>query len=146
LIQLVVVGGGTEQQELEKQVKELDLTDQVEFKGRLPLEQTKELMKNCFCLVLPSLSEGLGRVLLEAGALRKPVIASRVGGTGDIVKDGQNGFLIEPKNSRQIAEKMLLMLQNKGLAVKMGEKGRQMIENDFSNQKYIKNHLAMIYA
>ena len=134
---LVIVGDGPELNNLEHR-------DKVEFKGSLSLQETKNIMKNCFCLVLPSLTEGLGRVLMEAMALSKPVIGSNVGGIPDLIKDKQNGFLFEPGRSNELAEKLKILLSNRGLARKMGERGREMIEIRFSNQKYLENYLKMI--
>ena len=125
-------------------VKSLKLENKVEFKGKLSLEETKNIMKNCYCLVLPSLSEGLGRVLMEAEALGKPVIGSNVGGIPDLIKDGKNGFLFEPKNSDNLAQKLRTLLKDKNLAMEMGKKGREFVQNKFSNENYITNYLQMI--
>ena len=112
--------------------------------GKLTLEQTKDKMKNCYCLVIPSLSEGLPRVLLEAMALSKPVIASNVGGIPDLIQDGQNGFLFKAGNSDELAEKLKTLLNNRVLAIEIGKKGRELILGKFSNEKYISNYLEMI--
>lgn len=112
--------------------------------GKLSLTQVRERMKKCYCLVVPSITEGLPRVILEAMALSKPVIASRVGGIPDLVKDGENGFLFEVGNVRQLAEKLRALLQNREMAIKMGEHGRQLVQNQFSNEKYLQNYLQMI--
>jgi len=125
-------------------VKSLKLENKVEFKGKLSLEETKNIMKNCYCLVLPSLSEGLGRVLMEAEALGKPVIGSNIGGIPDLIEDGKNGFLFEPKNSDNLAQKLRTLLKDKNLAMEMGKKGREFVQNKFSNENYITNYLQMI--
>jgi glycosyltransferase involved in cell wall biosynthesis len=143
---LVIIGKGSEKENLELEIRSLGIEDKVKFKGRLSLEETKNIMKNCYCLVLPSLSEGLGRVLMEAMALGKPVVASRVGGIPDLIKDGQNGFLFEKGHSKELARKLKILLENKGLVRKMGKKGKEIIENKFSNEKYIKNYVLMINA
>ncbi|MDI6591319.1 MAG: glycosyltransferase family 4 protein [Patescibacteria group bacterium] len=143
---LVIVGDGSERKNLELLTSNLKLQNKVEFKGRLSLKETKEIMKNCYCLVLPSLSEGLPRVLMEAMALGKPVIGSNIGGTPDLIKDSQNGFLFEPKNVEQLAEKIKILLENKELAIEMGKKGREFVKKNFSNEKYIKNYISMINA
>jgi len=141
---LVIIGDGAEKQNLESRVKRLGLKKKVEFKGRLSLEDTKEIMKRCYCLVLPSFSEGLGRVLMEAMALKKPVLGSNVEGIPDLIKDGQNGFLFDPNNTMQLAMKIRTLLSDRALAVKMGESGRKFVENNFSNQKYVENYISMI--
>lgn len=143
---LVIVGEGLIKKDLQLKVKNLSLDKEIEFKGRLSLKNTKEIMKRCYCLVLPSFSEGLGRVLMEAMALGKPVIGSNVVGIPDLIKDGENGFLFDPKNAQQLTEKLIVLLRNKELAVKMGKEGKRFIENNFSNQKYINNYISMINA
>jgi glycosyltransferase involved in cell wall biosynthesis len=143
---LVIVGDGSEKKNYELRITNYELTNRVEFKGRLSLEETKNIMRNCYCLVLPSLSEGLGRVLMEAMALGKPVIGSNVGGIPDLIKNGENGFLFEPKNSNQLTEKLRILLRDKNLAIEMGKRGREFIKENFSNEKYIENYIKMINA
>ena len=101
-------------------------------------------MKNCYCFVLPSLSEGLPRVLIEAQALGKPVIATRVGGIPELISENENGFLVEPKNSEQLAGKIKRLLENPQLSREMGERGKQFARDNFSNKKYIENYISMI--
>lgn len=141
---LTIVGKGPERKNLESKVKSLNLEDKVEFKGRLSLEETKNVMKKCYCFVLPSLSEGLGRVLMEAMALKKPIIASNVGGIPELIKDNENGFLFKKGNLEELVRKLKILLEDRSLAKKMGEKGKEIIENKFSNEKYIKNYISMI--
>jgi glycosyltransferase involved in cell wall biosynthesis len=112
--------------------------------GKLPLAAVRNRMKNCYCLVVPSITEGLPRVIMEAMALAKPVVASRVGGIPDLVKDGETGFLFEVGNVAALAQKLKVLLQNREIAMTMGQRGRQIIKNQFSNEKYISNYLAMI--
>ena len=143
---LVLIGAGSELNNLKSQISNLKLEGKVEFRGRLSLEQTKDIMRNCYCLVLPSLSEGLGRVLMEAMALSKPVIGSQVGGIPDLIENGQNGFMFEMGNADQLAEKLRLLLANPELARTMGNNGKVIVEAKFSNAKYIENYLKMIYS
>ena len=143
---LVIVGEGSERENYQLSIINYQLQDRVEFKGKLSLTETKDIMKNCSCLILPSLSEGLGRVLLEAMALGKPVVGSKVGGIPDLIKDGQNGFLFEKGNSEELTEKLKVLLNDKNLAIKMGKKGKEFIRENFSNEKYIQNYIEMINA
>jgi glycosyltransferase involved in cell wall biosynthesis len=141
---LVLVGDGGEKRNYELRIMNYELNDRIKFTGELPLEQVRDIMKNCYCLVLPSLSEGLPRVLIEAMALGKPVVGSNVHGIPDLIKDGYNGFLAEPKDSRGLYEKMKALLRDKDLAIKMGRKGREIVKQNFSNEKYIDNYINMI--
>jgi len=134
---LVLVGGGQKPENLE-------MNDRIDYRGRLSLKETKNIMKNCYCLVLPSLSEGLPRVIMEAMVLGKPVIGSNVGGIPDLIKDGKNGLLFQVGNSDDLAEKLRTLLNNRNLAMEMGQKGREFIQDKFSNEKYISSYVKMI--
>jgi len=120
------------------------LKEKIEFKGRLSLKETKDIMKNCYCLVLPSLSEGLPRVIMEAQALGKPVIGSNVGGIPELIEDGQNGFLFKAGDSGDLAEKLRILLKDKKMALEMGQRGREFVKEKFSNEKYTSSYLEMI--
>lgn len=142
---LVIAGEGPSRENLKFKIKNQKLEDAVILTGRLSLSEVREAMKDCYVFVLPSLNEGFGRVLIEAMALSKPVIASNVGGIPEIVKDGENGFLIEPKDTDLLAEKLSLLLGDKNLAESMGRRGREFCKNNFSNKNYIKSFTGMIY-
>ena len=141
---LVIVGDGPSLENLKLKVKNEKLEDAVIFTGRLSLNEVKEAMKDCYVFVLPSLSEGFGRVLIEAMALSKPVVATNVGGIPEIVKDGVNGFLFEPKDIESLSRKLNMLLSDQKLACDMGAEGRIFVENNFSNEKYIKNFISII--
>ena len=142
--QLVIIGEGPERNNLELQTSGLGLKERIEFKGRLFPKEVREAMKDCYCLVLPSLSEGLGMVIIEAQALSKPVIGSNVQGIPNLIRDGENGFLFPPGNSEELAKRLTILLKDKNLAIRMGRKGKEFIKENFSNEKYIKNYIEMI--
>jgi len=143
---LVIAGDGPSRNNLQRRASDLQLQKKIIFTGRLSLREVKDVMKDCSVFVVPSLSEGLARVLIEAMALQKPVIATRVGGTPEVVRDGENGFLIEPKNVSALAEKLKVVLENRELAKQMGVKGRNFVSEHFSNEKYIQHFVDMVYA
>jgi len=141
---LIIIGEGAEKKNLEEKINTLGLEDKITLKGKLSLSETKDIMKKCYCLVLASRSEGLPRVLMEAMALNKAVVASRVGGIPSLIKDGKNGFLFEADKGIELATKLTLLLKNQSLAKKMGRMGKGIVENRFSNEKYIENYISMI--
>ena len=94
--------------------------------------------------VLPSFFEGLPGVVLEAMAMQKPVIATNVGGTADLVSNGENGFLVSPRNSEEIAFGLEKLVSQPDLASKMGKTGRQIVEKDFQWDRIV-DRVEMIY-
>jgi glycosyltransferase involved in cell wall biosynthesis len=115
---LVIVGTGLLESALKRETKRLNLESRVTFAG----QQGKQAVRNYFqasdLVVVPSIvdstgeTEGLPVVLLEALASGKPVVATRVAGAPDVIVDGHNGFLAEPKNHGDLAEKMLKALNS----------------------------------
>ena len=84
------------------------------------------------CVVLPSYREGISRVLLEACALERPIIATNVPGCRDIIDDGKNGLLCDVKNPKDLAEKMIKMICLSSEDLKeMGKRGRLKVSKDF---------------
>lgn len=127
---LVIVGEGYLYEHLVKRVNRLGLKDSVLFTGFQ--SDVSKIIATFDVAVLPSHFEGMGRVLLEAMAMEKPVVASRVGGIPDLVQHGINGFLVPPGDVEGLAEALIKTLMDKGLAEKMGKAGRKMITEKFS--------------
>ena len=88
--------------------------------------------------VLPSLSEGFPNVILEAMAAGLPIISSNVGGVPDIIQDEVNGLLVEPMNSKEIAEKVLFILTNEELRKKIVINNKIKVQN-YSLESVISN-------
>ncbi|HFD32713.1 MAG TPA: glycosyltransferase family 1 protein [Gammaproteobacteria bacterium] len=80
--------------------------------------------------------EPFGMVLIEAMAMGKPVVATKMGGPLDIVVDSETGFLVDGGNTEQMAELIIQLLTNKSLAESMGKKGKQRINQNFSKERY----------
>lgn len=94
------------------------------------------------CVVLPSYREGTPRTLLEAAALAKPLIASKVPGCTEVVKHGYNGFLCEVRNAADLAMQMERMLcQSNAALIKMGEASRLIVEQKFDENLVIDKYM-----
>ena len=106
---LVIVGDGPERGRLEDIVRENQLTDRVYFAGQRSKEETFALMAACDLFVLNSTYEGFPHVVLEAMCAGLPVVATAVGGTPELVRDGENGLLIAP-NANGALSKTLMKL------------------------------------
>ena len=97
------------------------------------------------CIVLPSYREGTSRVLLESASMAKPIITTNVPGCKEVVDDGVNGYLCEVKNSKDLANKMEMMLNlSDDERIEMGRKGRQKIVNEFDEKIVINKYLETI--
>jgi glycosyltransferase involved in cell wall biosynthesis len=83
-------------------------------------------------LVAPSLSETFGRIIIEAMACGKPVVASNVGGIPEIIDDGKSGLLVPPKNEQSIADAVIRLLTIKTLAASIASAGRKIVEEQFN--------------
>jgi glycosyltransferase involved in cell wall biosynthesis len=87
--------------------------------------------------VLPSVIEGFGIVLLEAMAMEKPVVATTVGGIPEIVEDQATGFLVPPKDSSALAQKIIYLLENPSIREKLGQAGRTRVLDRFSTGRMV---------
>jgi glycosyltransferase involved in cell wall biosynthesis len=129
---LIIVGDGPMRDEWEKMVSNLNLNQNIEFTGYVSHEKKVELLSKCSALVLPSLFEGFGLVLLEAFALSKPVLVADVKPYDEIIDNGIDGFVLPAHSSREWSEKIVFLLSNKTLSEKMGAKGRAKVENKYN--------------
>jgi glycosyltransferase involved in cell wall biosynthesis len=121
------VGDGSLRRDLEKKALDLGIEKNIVFLGWR--NDVSKIISIYDIFVLPSLNEGMGRVLVEAMALGKPIVASNAGGIPDLITHGKTGFLVPPKNSKELAKYIQILLENKEKRVKMGLAGKKMALN-----------------
>jgi glycosyltransferase involved in cell wall biosynthesis len=114
---LHLVGRGTRREVVERLVT--DLPDRTEWTEALPADGVARALDAATTLVLPSRSEGMGRVLVEAFCRGRPVVASSVGGIVDLVRDGENGLLVPPRDPQVLADALYRVLANHDLAARL---------------------------
>jgi glycosyltransferase involved in cell wall biosynthesis len=107
-------------------------------------EKAMEMMGRCYLFVLPSRTEAMGRVLLEAMAMGKPIIASRVDGIPNYIQNGYNGLLFESENNDDLAEKIARILENEEYAKELGRNGYDYVKNYLSETIYIEKYYEMV--
>jgi len=139
---LVFVGKGDLEEELQAEASLMGASGRVKFPGWR--DDIPEIMQILDVFVLPSLNEGMGRVLVEAMAAGKPVVASSVGGIPDLVKHGENGFLVEAGDENGLSASIKKLLLDKKMRDEMGKKGRKMCQ-DFGVEKMIEK-IDVLYA
>mgnify|MGYP001254024940 CR=1 FL=1 len=124
----VLVGDGVSQSELEAKARDLGIAEQVQFVGRRAASEVPLWISSADVLALPSLSEGRPNVVLEAQACGIPVVATRVGGTPELVRDGQTGLLVEPGSAASMARGLGRLLGDAPFRDSIGRAGRAMVE------------------
>jgi glycosyltransferase involved in cell wall biosynthesis len=125
---LILVGDGEERGQLTILTNQLGISDCVQFVGKVPHNDVQTFLYKADIFVLPSLSEGFPNVILEAMACGLPIVASRVGGVPDIMKDGVHGYLVEAKEPDKIAEKILILLNNNELREKIAQMNKDIVK------------------
>ena len=115
---LVILGEGSRRDVVDELVAELP--EQVEHIERLPPEGVAAQMDRSTVLVLPSRSEGLGRVLVESMARGRGIVASRVGGIPDVARDDREALLVEPGDVDELAAALVRVLADRPLAERLG--------------------------
>ncbi|HVQ48144.1 MAG TPA: glycosyltransferase [Gemmatimonadales bacterium] len=121
---LLLVGHGSLQQETESLAQSLGLGDRIRFLG--VRSDVPEVMAAADGYVMSSAWEGMPIALLEAGAAGLPIVATRVGGNHEVVRDGESGFLVPPRDAAALGQAMLrLMEQAPERRRDMGERGRE---------------------
>lgn len=124
----LIVGNGTLRKNCEKIVKKEKLKN-VRFVGKVPFEEISNFYAVSDIVVVPSIwQEPFGRVVLEAMAMGKPVVASNVGGIPDFLTN-ENGFLVEPLNDEMWIKCLNILISDKKLREKMGKKGKKLSKN-----------------
>jgi len=123
---LLLVGYGSLRSQLEADARALGVADRLEIAG--PQLDVAAYLAAADLVVVPSLNEGMGRVLVEAMALGRPVVATRVGGIPTVVADGETGSLVPPDDPPALARAVSELLKDPGLRQRMGEAGRRRAE------------------
>jgi colanic acid/amylovoran biosynthesis glycosyltransferase len=132
-----IIGDGPQRQELHKLAQDLGLQDRVIFRGALPFEEVSLAFHRSHVLAVPSIvgpggrAEGIPTVIMEALAHSVPVIASRITGIPEIVRDGETGFLVEPGDSAGLAEAIRFVERNREEAAARAQRGRSLVCSEF---------------
>jgi len=127
-IELVLAGDGPMRPELERLIAEYGLASRVHITGWVSGEQVRALLLEARALILPSFAEGLPVVLMEAMALARPVITTRIAGIPELVRDGQDGWLLPAGDCWALVEAWTALLEcDRARLLAMGESARQRV-------------------
>ena len=132
--ELVIVGGaqrGSEdkEEEIKKSAAEMDIDQFITWMGYVPYgEELKAIYRDADIFILPSLTEGIPKVIYEAMAFGLPIISTDVGGISDIIKNNRNGILIKPEKTDDIVSAVNLLYEKPNFA-------KMLIENCLNDAK-----------
>jgi glycogen(starch) synthase len=118
---VLLVGDGPEREALEREARRIGVGDRVRFLGFFAHDRLPAAMAHADVLVLPSLYEELGTVLLEAMYAGLPIVASRTGGIPDVIEDGSNGLLVPPGDPEALARAIDRVFADRALACRLSE-------------------------
>jgi glycosyltransferase involved in cell wall biosynthesis len=126
---IVVVGGGPLEESLRRQAAKLELGRNFLMLGERT--DAREILSLFDIFVLPSLWEGLPLVLIEAAALGKPMIATDIDGVREVIRNGENGILVPPRDPAKLAESVIRLIEDPSLASKLGVNAEKEIPHLF---------------
>ena len=141
---LHLVGRGTRREVVERLVA--DLPDRTRWTEALPTEGVARALDAATVLVLPSRSEGMGRVLVEAFCRGRGVIGTRAGSIPDLVEDDGSGILVDPSDPDDLAAALVQVLSDRGLAARLGERARLQAERWLQTPEEYAQHIRELVA
>ena len=114
----------------------------VTYLGKIPYHEVQQYIKKAHVCVFPSFAETLGMVTIEAMAMQKPVVNTKIGWAKELIVDGESGFLVHPKNHQGYAAKITSILNDNMLAKKLGDNARERVEKNFDIKKIAAENIA----
>jgi len=136
-IKFLLVGDGEWRSKFEKKARELGLADKFIFTGLVPPTEVARYVGIMDILVHLSLREGLPRALPQALAAGKPVVAYDCDGACEVCIENETGFLIRPHHHLKLTERLLHLAHDKNLRAQFGERGRELVKQNFSVEKMV---------
>ena len=140
-VEFVIAGAGPEESNLRRLAGELKIDSRVTFVPNLLEFGDALAAMDIFCL--PSLQQGIGTIMLEAMAMGRPVIATRVGGVYRVVRENETGLLVPPSNSEALAQRIQELLDNPLQAREIGRAARAEVIREFSVEQMVTNTVAL---
>jgi len=130
-LHVAIAGEGPMRRDLPGQIEKLGLSDCVTLLGHRT--DVPNLLASLDVLVLPSYAhEGIPQIILQAQAMARPIVATRIGGIPEVVEDGKTGLLVEPKDATALADAIGRLLEKQDFAKGLGQNGRAQIEAKYS--------------
>ena len=142
-VHLVLVGEGELETDLRGLAARLKLDGRVHFIGGTSPSDVIPIIKQCDVGVLSSATEGLSNALIEYMACGKPVVCPNSGGSGELVRDGETGFLVNPGDVGALSDRISRLLADPVLAQTMGRRGREMFAGRFTSERMVAEYMTL---
>lgn len=139
-LHLLIVGGGALEGDLRRDAASLGIQGRVHFTGRVPYSEIPVYLAASDFFVLPSIDEGMPRVILEAMSMALPVLATRVGGNPEIVAEGETGVLVPPADPEALATGMETILGGGDLLKEWGRRARDAVRERFDYERGVQGY------
>jgi glycosyltransferase involved in cell wall biosynthesis len=138
-VTFMIIGEGPEEHNIRTQISELGLTARVLLLGsREGHREVVEALRSLDVFVLPSVEgDTIPQALMQALAVGLPVVSTTIGSIPDVVKDGHTGFLVPPRDSTSLAERILTLLQDESLRRRLGWTGHELVKEHYSLQSML---------
>jgi glycosyltransferase involved in cell wall biosynthesis len=140
---LGIIGVGECEAALRERLQQVGAAHQVRFLGSRPSAEALGLLAQSRVMVLPSVSEGLPVAVIEAMQLGVPTVASNVGGLGELIDDGDTGFLVQPDDMALFADRLRCLLLNEPRRLRMGRAAQARARSTFSIERNVERHLGL---
>ena len=141
---LVFVGDGDDVERLRARARDLGIADAVVFTGFVADDVLRQIYQRAAVFAMPSTGDGFGLVYLEAMAHGLPCIGSIHDAAGEIIRDGETGFLVEQSDTSAIAARLLALLRDDNRRVEMGQSGHRRWREHFSYEQFARRMLDLI--
>jgi len=138
-VEFLIGGDGPLFDEIKRELGTKEWHDKVKLTGWIPQEELTDYLNELKMLILPSSSEGLPNIILEAMACGTPVLATPVGGIPDVIKDGKTGFIIESNSPECIAENVMSALEHPNLD-EIAMNARKLIEKEYTYEVAVERY------
>lgn len=138
-LRLILVGDGPLRKSLETQIDCSPYKNRIKLMGDLPRETVGKLMRAADILALSSLWEGLGMVLIEAASESLPLVSFNVGGVTEIVRDGETGLLVAPKDVNGLCDAIVRLSRDPALRTRLGSAAKLVYQQCFTLEKCIRD-------
>jgi glycosyltransferase involved in cell wall biosynthesis len=140
----LVAGGRGEIDEVRQRTKELGVDELVQLPGYVSGADKSRLLSEAAIYVLPSYNEGVPISILEAMSVGLPIVTTPVGGIPDVIRDGEEGFLVAPGSIDELARRIIELLESDELRARMGENARRRLRAEYSPESSL-NALTALY-